>query len=141
VSLTPAFDNYVLNPKKLPVIYYLFDDRALHAHIKKLQGAIEAPRAESGANHQRYYQCILLLVAAGTHTAVLDSYSPMPTFPAVPIAKCSAMRVACRAVSPNSFDRVGRSTGRGRPWLWRIRPNQYWWDVRRAKSSAKRRAR
>jgi cold shock protein len=25
------------------VVYYLFDDRALHAHIKKLQGAIEAP--------------------------------------------------------------------------------------------------
>lgn len=43
MSLTPAFDNYILNPKKFPVIYYLFDDRALHAHIKKLQGAIEAP--------------------------------------------------------------------------------------------------
>jgi hypothetical protein len=46
MSLTSAFDNYVLNPKKFPVIYYLFDDRALHAHIKKLQGAIEAPSTQ-----------------------------------------------------------------------------------------------
>ena len=38
-----------------------------------------------------------------------------------------------RRAAPTFADRVGRSTGRGRPWLWRVRPDQYWWDVRRVK--------
>jgi hypothetical protein len=43
-----------------------------------------------------------------------------------------------RRAAPNFADKAGRSTGRGRPWLWRIRPNQYWADVRRAKSKRQR---
>ena len=38
-----------------------------------------------------------------------------------------------RRAAPTFADRVGRSTGRGQPWLWRVRPDQYWWDVRRVK--------
>ena len=38
-----------------------------------------------------------------------------------------------RKAAPTFADRVGRSTGRGRAVLWRIRPNQYWVDVRARK--------
>ena len=38
-----------------------------------------------------------------------------------------------RRAASTFADRVGRSTGRGRAWLWRVRPDQHWWDVRRVK--------
>jgi hypothetical protein len=38
-----------------------------------------------------------------------------------------------RRAAPTFADRVGRSTGRGRAWLWRLRLDQYWWNVRRVK--------
>ena len=38
-----------------------------------------------------------------------------------------------RRAAPTFADQVGRSTGRGRAWRWRIRTDQYWWDARRVK--------
>lgn len=48
----------------------------------------------------------------------------------------SWMLARIRRAAPTFCDRVGRSTGRGRAWLWRIRPD-YWWEVRRAKEAQK----
>ena len=39
-----------------------------------------------------------------------------------------------RRAAPTFADCVGRSTGPGRPWLWRVRSDQFWWNVRRAKT-------
>jgi hypothetical protein len=38
-----------------------------------------------------------------------------------------------RKAAPTFADRVGRSTGRGRPVIWRLRPNQYLPEIRQRK--------
>ncbi len=39
-----------------------------------------------------------------------------------------------RRAAPTFADRIGRSTSKGRPWLWRLR-EEYFWDVRRKKTA------
>jgi hypothetical protein len=39
-----------------------------------------------------------------------------------------------RRAAPTFADRVGRSTSKGRPWLWRLR-EEYFWDVRQKKTA------
>ena len=46
--------------------------------------------------------------------------------------------LAIRKAAPTFADGVGRSSARGRPWLWRLRPDQYFWDARRAKTLSRR---
>ena len=41
-----------------------------------------------------------------------------------------------RIAAPTFADYVGRGSGRGRPMLWRPKPNRYWSEVRRAKAAA-----
>ena len=43
-----------------------------------------------------------------------------------------------RKAASTFADCVGRSPARGRAWLWRIRPNRHWADVRRQKSRRER---
>jgi hypothetical protein len=40
--------------------------------------------------------------------------------------------LAIRKAAPTFADRIGRSTTRGRPWLWRVR-SELWFEVRRRK--------
>ena len=41
-----------------------------------------------------------------------------------------------RIAAPTFADYVGRGTGRGRPMLWRLKPDSYWSTARRAKAAA-----
>ena len=43
-----------------------------------------------------------------------------------------------RMAAPTFADRVGRSSARGRPWLWRLRSGpEFWSDVRARKARLK----
>ena len=42
-----------------------------------------------------------------------------------------------RRAAPTFADRVGRAASKGRPWLWRVRPDQFWSEARRAKEAAR----
>ncbi len=41
-----------------------------------------------------------------------------------------------RIAAPTFADYVGRGSGRGRPMLWRLKPDSYWSTARRAKAAA-----
>ena len=45
--------------------------------------------------------------------------------------------LAIRKAAPTFADCMGRSTARGRPWLWRPRPHQFFGDARRVKRGRK----
>ena len=45
---------------------------------------------------------------------------------------------AIRKAAPAFADCVGWSSARGRPWLWRLRPGQFFDDARRAKTLSRR---
>ena len=47
--------------------------------------------------------------------------------------------LAIRKAAPTFADCMGRSSARGRPWLWRLRPDQFFDDARRAKTLSGRR--
>jgi hypothetical protein len=46
--------------------------------------------------------------------------------------------LAIRKAAPTFADCMGRSSARGRPWLWRLRPGQFFDDARRAKTLSRR---
>jgi hypothetical protein len=66
-----------------------------------------------------------------------QNFHPRPVGAPLPELK-SWMFSRVRRAAPTFCDRGGRSRGRGRPWLWRIRSDQYSWEVRRAKEAAQR---
>ena len=45
--------------------------------------------------------------------------------------------IAFGRAAPTFADCVGRSTSPGRPWLWRVRSDQFWWNVRRREDRAR----